>query len=175
MSARERLVLDLTVLAIVVAAANPALTGISLHEWLGVVFVVPALVHLVLNWEWVARAVAGFVGKIRTVARVNLVIDAALFISVVGVTLSGFMVIPGLANSLGLQASSLWHAVHLLTSDTTVAFALLHFALHWKWVSSVARRIVAPPSTPPVRAPATARPTATTGRHAPIPAAFDRR
>lgn len=39
MSARERLALDLSVLAIVVAAANPVLTGITLHEWLGVMLI----------------------------------------------------------------------------------------------------------------------------------------
>ena len=152
MSARERLALDLTVLAIVVAAANPALTGITLHEWLGMVLVVPALTHLIVNWEWVVRAASGFFGRIRTVARVNLVVDAALFVSVVGVTVSGFLVIPGLATSLGIQASSLWHAVHLLSSNLTVAFTVAHFALHAKWMAKVAGRVITPHQAAPGQA-----------------------
>jgi len=174
MSARERLALDLTVFAIVVSAANPVLTGITLHEWLGVVLIVPALVHLIANWEWVARAVSAFFGRIRTVARINLVVDAALFVSVIGVTLSGFMVIPGLASALGLQAATLWHPVHLITSNLTVALTLLHFALHWQWVTGVARRMVSAPSVAS-RIPVPAHVPAATSRPATAPASFDRR
>ncbi|MDR3686542.1 MAG: DUF4405 domain-containing protein [Coriobacteriia bacterium] len=173
MSARERLALDLTVFAIVVAAANPVFTGITLHEWLGVVLIVPALVHLIVNWEWVTRAVSAFFGRIRTAARINLVVDAALFLSVIGVTLSGFMVIPGLASALGLQAATLWHPVHLITSNLTVAFTLLHFALHWKWVTSVVRRMIAVPSTP-AHVPARAPLGATAPRPVTAPTSFDR-
>ena len=174
MTARERLALDLTVFAIVVAAANPVLTGIGLHEWLGMVLIVPALVHLIVNWEWVARAVSAFFGRIRTVARVNLIVDVGLFLSVIGVTLSGFMVIPGLASALGLQAATLWHPVHLITSDLTVGFTLLHFALHWKWVASVVRRILASPSTP-ARVPAPAHGPVAAPRPTTASASFDRR
>jgi len=175
MSAHERLALDLTVFAIVVAAANPAITGITLHEWLGIVLVVPALVHLVVNWEWVTRATAAFIGRIRTVAKVNLIVDAGLFVAVVGVTLSGFLVIPGLAASLGLQASTSWHVVHLVSSDLTVAFTLTHFALHWKWVATVVRRMIAPPSMPPVRVPTAVRAASVTPSAATSPTTLDRR
>ena len=174
MSARERLALDLTVFAIVVAAANPILTGITLHEWLGVVLIVPALVHLIVNWEWVARAVSAFFGRIRSVARVNLVVDGALFLSVIGVTLSGFMVIPGFASALGVQAATLWHPVHLITSNLTVAFTLLHFALHWQWVTGVVRRVISVPSAPS-RVPVRTQVPASKARPATVPASFDRR
>ena len=148
MSARERLVLDVTVLVAVLAAANPAITGIALHEWVGIVLTVPALVHLVVNWDWVVRTVVGFLGKIRAASRVNLAVDAALFIAVVGVTLSGFLVIPGLAASLGLQASPFWHAVHLATSDLTVALMVGHVVLHARWIAQVMRRWSASNSAP---------------------------
>jgi hypothetical protein len=53
---------------------------------------------------------------------------------------------------MGLSASGEWHAVHLAASDLIVAFSLAHFALHWRWVTNVARRWVAPTS-PPALAP----------------------
>ena len=140
MSARERLALDLVILAAVVAAANPILTGIRLHEWIGLVLTLPAVVHLVVNWDWVVRTVAGLLGKAKATTRLNLLVDSGLFVSLVGVTLSGFLVIPGLAASLGVQATASWHAAHLLTSDLTVAFTLAHLALHASWISDVVRR-----------------------------------
>ena len=141
MSARERLSLDLLILVAVVAAANPVVTGIRLHEWIGLVLTIPALVHLVVNWDWVVRTAVGLLGKAKATTRLNLRVDTGLFVSLVGVTLSGFLVIPGLAASLGVQASASWHAAHLLTSDLTVAFSLAHLALHGRWIVDVVGRI----------------------------------
>ncbi len=140
MTPRERLALDITIFAVVLAAANPLVTGIALHEWLGFVLVLPALVHLVVNWDWVLRVVSNLFGRVRNASRINLAIDAGLFGSLVAVTVSGVLVIPGLAASLGLNLSGQWHAVHLTASNLTVAFSLAHFALHWRWVANVARR-----------------------------------
>ena len=153
MSARERLALDLAIFVLVMAAANPAITGLTLHEWLGIVLVVPALIHLVLNWDWVLRAIGGFLVRIRSVARVNLVVDAGLFVSLVAVTLSGFLVIPGLASTLGLETSPSWHLVHLVSANLTVALVLFHFALHGKWMWGVLRRLLTPPSAARIPAP----------------------
>ena len=167
MTPRERLMLDLTIFAVVVAAANPAVTGLSLHEWLGFVLVVPTLAHLLVNWEWVLRTVVKFFGKVRTASRVNLLVDAGLFGSLVAVTLSGVLVIPGLAASTGLDVSGAWHGVHLLASNLTIGFTLAHFALHWRWVTSVAGRWVFPAAPAPVARRAAA--PATTAATQPTP------
>jgi len=149
MTPRERLVLDLTIFAVVMAAANPALTGLSFHEWLGFVLVLPALVHLVVNWDWVLRVCATFFGRARNASRLNLAIDAGLFGALVAVTLSGVLVIPGLSASLGLSASGEWHAVHLAASNLTIAFTLAHFAMHWRWIVDVTRRWATPSARVP--------------------------
>ena len=148
MSAQDRLGLDLIGLVIVVAAANPAISGVVLHEWIGTLLIGPLVIHLVLNWGWVAKTTGAFLGKLRATSRFNLVVDALLFVSVIAVSLSGALVIPGFAASLGLQASPVWHAVHLATSDSTIALLGIHFALHSRWMLNTARRMLAP--TPPV-------------------------
>jgi hypothetical protein len=155
--------LDLGVLAAIAVAANPLVTGLSLHEWVGAMLVVPALVHLIVNWDWVIRTVGGLVGKGRATSRINLVLDIGLFGSLVGVTVSGLLVVPGLAASLGLLASPYWHAVHLLTSQLTIGFALAHLLMHAPWIAETIRRML---SAPP---PAQRRPAAMP--YAPIHAA----
>ena len=142
MSAYERLAVDIVILAAVIAAANPVETGLGVHEWIGLSLTVPALVHLVVNWDWVARAVGQFFRRAKAMPRVNLIVDAGLFVSLVGVTLSGLLVVPGLAASLGVNASGAWHSVHLITSDFTVAFTVAHLALHARWIVDVGRRMV---------------------------------
>lgn len=160
MTARERLALDVTVFALVLLAANPAITGMGLHEWLGLSLVVPALLHLVLNWDWVVSTVTGFFGALRAKARVDLIVDAALFAALIAVSVSGVLVIPGLAASLGIDASGDWHAIHLVASNLTLAFTFLHFALHWQWVVRVTKRLFTP-SRPSPASPAPTYATAT--------------
>jgi hypothetical protein len=69
----------------------------------------------------------------------------------------------------------LWHATHLLTSNLTVVFTLLHFALHWQWMAGVARRMISPPSPIAARIPAPARASSPAAPHAPAAATLDRR
>ena len=146
MTTQERLALDATIFGIVILAANPAITGLGVHVWLGLVLIVPALTHLVVNWEWVLHTIARLFAKLRAASRLNLVVDAALFGSLVAVTLSGFLVIPGLASAFGLTVTGYWHVVHLATSDLTVGLTLLHTALHWRWLANALRRSLSPRS-----------------------------
>jgi hypothetical protein len=152
MSARTRLLLDLGVLAAIAVAANPLVTGLSLHEWVSAMLVVPALVHLIVNWDWVVRTIRGLLGEGRVMARINLALDVGFFGSLVGVTVSGLLVVPGLAASLGLLASPYWHAVHLLTSQLTIAFTVAHLLMHAPWIAETIRRMLPAPRPIPHRA-----------------------
>lgn len=140
MGVRERLGLDLTALALVATLANPVLTGVTLHIWIGVFAILPLIVHLVLNWSWSVTAVDRFLGKIRPTMRANVVIDFGLFLSMVTVSVSGAMVTPGFAGLLGLPTTPLWHAVHLASSNMSIFFLVAHIALHIRWMVSTASR-----------------------------------
>lgn len=166
MSARQRLVLDFIAFVALVVAANPAVTGIAWHEWISLVLIAPLIVHMVLNWDWVLRTIDGFFRRVRTASRFNLVIDSGLFVSAVGVTLSGVLVIPGFASSVGLEASPLWHIVHLATSDLTLVLLTIHLSLHARWILNVIRRMAAPR---PRTVPLASRYSAPTIQLAPVP------
>lgn len=142
MSARERLALDAAILALVVAAANPLATGLEPHDWLGIIVCLPVLLHVILNWDWVARTVTGLFEKARAGTKTNLAIDFLLFLSVVGVSISGGLVIPGFAEALGLpEASGIWHIIHLWTADATVVLSLLHLAMHFGWIAEALGKV----------------------------------
>lgn len=161
MGVRERLGLDLAALTLVATLANPVVTGVALHIWIGVLTILPLIVHLVLNWSWSVTAVDRFLGKIRPTMRANVVIDLGLFLSMVTVSVSGAMVTPGFAGLLGLPTTPLWHAVHLASSNMSIFFLVAHVALHVRWMVSTASR--KPRSRVPARS---TRPLPTTARGA---------
>lgn len=79
----------------------------------------------------------------------HLIVDAGLFLSVLGLVLTGLLmtwVLPP-----GSRAASVWSwtrhewgDVHFWLAMTMLGIALLHVALNWGWVCSVALRLVKP-------------------------------
>ena len=143
MRARTRLILDIALLAGFVAAYRPSWTGITLHQWLSIAIVVPALVHLIVNWEWALRIVRTFIQKLFSASRLNFVVDSALLLTTTAVTVSGFMVSPGLIAPLGIHVAHAleWHLVHSWTADATIVLVLVHTALHWRWWLSASKQL----------------------------------
>jgi len=147
MSARSRLYLDLGLFGALFLAYNPAWTGLAVHEWLCVVAIVPLLFHVVVNWDQTLRILARFAQIVRAAPRINLVVDAALFVAAVTVMLSGLLISQAVAGALGITIlpSSLWMTVHSVGADVTIGLLLVHFVLHWKWIVNAARRLARPP------------------------------
>lgn len=142
MAVRDRLALDFAVFLAIIAADNPATTGITVHEWIGIALIVPTLLHLVLNWDWVKRSTFFLNNKVRVGSVVDLVIDAALFCSMVGVSLSGLLVMPGFASALGVHVSTAWYAIHHATADLTITFSIAHLLLHAPRIAKTTRRML---------------------------------
>lgn len=135
MSAKSRLLLDVGLLGVLIVAYVPSATGVSVHEWLSLAVMVPTLVHLVVNWDWVLRVVGRARSRLAATSFANLIVDAGLFLATVTVMVSGLAISTVVSRTLGTPttATQLWDSVHLLSADATIALMLVHFALHWKW------------------------------------------
>jgi hypothetical protein len=143
MSARARLWLDLALFGALFIAYNPAWTGVAVHEWLCVITVVPLLFHVIVNWDMTLAILRRFAGRLRATPKVNLVVDAALFIVAVTVMLSGLLISQSVAGAFGITIvpSSLWVSTHSWSADATILLLLVHFALHWRWIVNVAGKL----------------------------------
>jgi hypothetical protein len=132
---------DTVLLAAFAAAYYPLRTGLAVHEWLCLLVIIPSLVHLVVNWNWARRVATSLFGRLRATTRVNFVVDSLLYLSVITVMVSGFVVSRVIGGVLGYEASPypIWHHVHAVSADVTIVLALVHVALHWRWVVRVAK------------------------------------
>lgn len=144
MRRRARLCLDIGLFLGFGFAFAPAVTGISVHEWLSLAIIVPSLAHVVINWDWVMRVTAGLLGRIRTASKVNLVVDVLLFSATVTVMLSGLMVSRTIAAAIGVTsaAGTIWNAAHSLSATGTIVLLVAHFGLHASWIGRTLRGLV---------------------------------
>ncbi len=120
---------------------SKVLTGVPAHEWLGTVFAVALLVHLLLQWPWVESQFRRLFSPGAIRARINYFLNAAIFICMAAAMVSGFMiseyVLP--RNGRQLDDSIAWHTIHGNTGHAIMFLAGLHVALNWDWIVAAIR------------------------------------
>src|ERR1700712_2416422 len=91
---RRRLMLsiDMILFAIIVLLFSPLITGLALHELLGIIFVSPFIMHLLFSWQWIKQSPKRALSHGDWRYKLNLILNTSLFVLVVLELLSGLMI-----------------------------------------------------------------------------------
>jgi hypothetical protein len=142
--------LDVTLLISVCALQSVSFTGLVLHEWLGLGIVGMILAHLLLAWSWISSQSRRVFAAQSIRARVNYLLNLALFAGTTAVIFSGILIsqeaVPALTGTKGtLEMDWRWDTLHNQFSQAVVILAGLHLAINWDWVflavSKIFRRL----------------------------------
>jgi len=146
-----KLILDILAFIGFLLALDPRATGIAIHEWLTLAGVAAIVLHLLLNWNWIAGITRKFFKKTTVKTRLNYIINWLFFIDGVVVMLTGIMisevVLPVLG--IGLPEGFAWRQWHSLSADLSLILLALHTALNWDWVVVVFKRYLLKPRVNP--------------------------
>jgi len=126
-----------------------------LHTWTGVAMIAVAVAHLAIHWSWVTGAalrvlkeVTGRCACINPRARFNIFVDSLVALGFLLSAVSGvYFLFAGsshggtLADPIFLFSRTTWDLVHTWSSVVFIAAAVVHLAIHWRWVVNVTRRI----------------------------------
>lgn len=123
------LVVDALALVLYVVVSLPALTGVGVHEWLGLGVGVVLLVHGVQHIDFVGRLLAA---RCSLCATGRMLLDVALVLSVVVVALSGLMESGAVLPTFGLYAEGyyFWGPLHAASAKVLLALLIVHGALN---------------------------------------------
>ena len=133
---RRNLAIDIAALAVYLVAANPAVTGIGIHEWLGLGMPVIFFVHAAMHVDWVIEAVRGSFVRLSWARTGNAVLDLVIVAVVMVVMVSGVMVSGAVLPALGLYADGyyFWDPLHAIAAKALLALLLVHVVAHWRWL-----------------------------------------
>ncbi|WP_080799119.1 DUF4405 domain-containing protein [Arabiibacter massiliensis] len=139
---KRNLAIDLVALAVYLVVANPAITGIGLHEWLGLGVLAAFFVHLLVHADWSVEALRGSLSRPSWGRTGNLVLDVLIVLAFMATTVSGIMVSGAVLPALGLYAEGyrFWDPLHAMSAKALLALLLVHVVVHWRWIAAWFRK-----------------------------------
>jgi hypothetical protein len=129
--------LDALLLVVCLVLLAPRFSGLHWHEWLGVVVIVPLLLHLLLSWTWIVvafRRIFSSDGSLR--GRINLLLNVALFVAFVVELVSGLVISQAALPFFGIHTLDdwAWRRLHNQTTTWIRILVALHVAMNWQWI-----------------------------------------
>jgi len=130
----------------------------DLHTWGGILMIAAATIHFAYHWPWVTMMAKRMVGAMRSRgvrmsvgAKINLIVDALLALSFFFAAVSGvyFLFAPAGGFQGGtnpawdpnfLMDRTTWDLIHTWSGVVMIVAAVIHFAIHWRWVVKVTLR-----------------------------------
>jgi hypothetical protein len=124
------------------------LTGIAIHEWLGIGIGIGLVTHLVQHGNWLATVTKRFKAATSPTNRLNYVMTGLLFVAFFSIIGSGLVISEVALPFLGIVTSdsAFWLWLHIMSVDFVLVLTALHIALNWQWIAKTTKRIVVNPA-----------------------------
>ena len=144
---RKLWIVDVSLLAAFLLVMNTPLTGVPIHEWLGIAIGVGLIVHLLQHGNWLATLTQRFRSATSFRNRLNYVMTGLLFVAFVSIIISGLVISESALPWMGIATSeaAFWLWLHLVSIDFVLLLTALHIALNWAWIVKSFDRFVRQP------------------------------
>src|SRR5258706_8327444 len=134
------LYLDVGLFVSFVVISVPKFTGITFHEWAGLIFIPAILLHILMKWDWIVSVTRRMFKKMPGETRFNHILDYLLFILMTTVIISGIVISQKALPVFGIPVNNdpFWITVHHVSTALLVVIVGVHLGMHWKWVVNAA-------------------------------------
>jgi cytochrome b subunit of formate dehydrogenase len=130
----------------------------DLHTWGGVLMIAAVAIHFAIHWRWVVMMSRKVVNAVRARgsnlskgAKFNVAVDALIALSFLVCAISGiyFLFAPSGGFQGGrnpgwdpgfLVSRTAWDLIHTWSGVVMIVAAVVHLAIHWRWVKNVTVR-----------------------------------
>lgn len=142
---KTNLILDIFLFAGFILCFFLDLTGMILHQYLGLVLVGFTLIHLLIHNQWVKNVLRRF-SDLQSRPQVLFLLDTAVALGFVGILVTGLVISTWL--NLPLNGYTVWLNVHIAFSIETLFFLVVKIGFHWRWISKAVHNLLNKRSIP---------------------------
>ncbi len=136
---RTNWVLDAILLTAFLLAFFMNLTGVGMHQWLGILIIVLISLHFVNHRDWVNCMIDRFFKKTSGRARLYAILDVTLLFGMLLISETGLVISTWF--NLELSHFATWRDIHVFSSIGTLLLAVIKIGLHWRWIVNTANKI----------------------------------
>lgn len=128
-----RFTIDVALFGLILLLLSPRLTGLPVHEWLGLAVGIPVVVHLLLSWSWISRATLVVPTRPGWRHRINYALNWLLFALLVLEIVSGIVISVVALPAIGVPTleDSAWRLLHNRFLNFLVLLTGIHIAMNW--------------------------------------------
>ena len=135
---------DALIFVLFALVLNVPLTGLAVHEWLGIAIAIGLITHTVQHTNWVVTTTRRMMSATSFQNRVNYLLMVGLFVGFVSIIVSGLMIsevaLPWMGVTPPGSPFMLW--LHLASVGWVLWLTAIHIALNWRWIVSTSDRLV---------------------------------
>ncbi len=132
---------DAVMTIIILLLMDYSITGLALHEWLGIAIFVMFAAHKLFNYKWIKQITMRFFDKkIKPRVKIMYVLDVILLIFLIVVTASGILLSENIF-TFKLQDRSFWVSIHDISAYSILITISVHIGMHWKNIMNVIKKL----------------------------------
>lgn len=141
---QTRYVMDALFLLSFIVVSAPKATGVVLHEWLSVLFIVPFFIHILLHWNWIKSSLTRLIESRSFKERFSIVSCYLLYVWMLLVFVSGVLVSVSLlpALNIDLAIQDFWLKIHIQSGKLMMPMIGIHLALYWNWIKRFSKSML---------------------------------
>lgn len=124
-----------------------------IHTWSGVVMILAAVLHIAIHWDWITKTASRtwqvVIGKRKPFGSrltYNIFLDTTVAVCFVICAISGiyFLFFTGsqAETPVFIFNKATWDLIHTWSGVIMTIAAILHFVLHWKWVTNITAKML---------------------------------
>lgn len=134
-----KMIIDITMTALLFVLMAYHITGNRLHEWLGIILILLFIIHHVLNLKWYGSL---FKGKYTVFRSFMTAVNVMLFFAMAGMAVSGILLSREVFGFLDIRGGMFGRRLHMVSTAWGFCLMAVHIGLHLGMVIGMANKVL---------------------------------
>lgn len=136
---KAKIILDIIMTILIIILMKISITGLKLHEIIGIIIFFLFIIHKILNYKYFKSLIKNF-SKIKLKQKIIIILDIILFIFITLIIISGIFISKSLFSFFSIKSITNIKQLHTFFSWWTLIIISIHIGFHIQQILSILKR-----------------------------------